>query len=126
MGQNWKGINLNNKVTAGDNITLNASSIFVENDVATLNVSITKDTNFNGNEVILKNVPHYYVTGSIKNNCVIPVMCYRNTKTELMWKFHSAYTAYDEVTNQTNIKLNVGMEAGTYVFNVTYPTNMQV
>lgn len=121
-----KGINLNNKVTPGDNITLNASSIFVENDMATLNVSITKDTNFDGGEVILKNVPDYYVTGSIKNNCVIPVMCYRNTNSELMWKFHSAYTFYDEVTNQTNIKLNVGMEAGTYVFNATYPTNMQV
>ena len=53
-------------------------------------------------------------------------MCYRNTNNELLWKFHSAYTYYDEKTNQTNIKLNVGMEAGTYVFNVTYPTNMQV
>lgn len=117
-------INLNKTVTAGDGITLNASSIIVANNVANLNISITKDTNFEGQEIILKNVPNYFITGSVTNNCVIPIMCYKNTNQELLWKFHSAYTYYDEKTGQTNIKLNVGMEAGTYVLNVSYPTNM--
>lgn len=117
-------VNLNKNVEAGTGIVLNASSIVVTNSMATLNVSITKGTNFDGGEIILKNVPNYFITGSVTNNCVIPVMCYKTTNQELMWKLHSAYTYYDEATNQTNIKLNVGMEAGTYTFNVTYPTNI--